>query len=115
MTYGIVAALAPKRHRTDLVTVFQIFLYGVAAYALTGIGQRFLSCIPGATVSGNQIFSSEIFKEGTPVDFNVVVWASVVGVLQGMLITVAQNRSWAHRVCRELGLTKRFADADGWN
>ncbi len=117
LCYGVVASLASKRSRDNTTVFLHIFLYGVASYMALAIA---ISAFPATAVHlGVKLNSIALLNpsaiEGSGIDPLPIAEASVVGVLLGILITININHSLLMRLCRLVGLTKRFSDPDVWS
>lgn len=114
--YGLVAALGDKRKRDNITIFLQIFMYGVASYLILhliiGVFPRYFERL-GINIENIHIFNpTEIEK--SPVDPTTIIAATVVGIIEGIIITININYDLSVRLCRLVGLTKRFGDADVW-
>jgi hypothetical protein len=115
--YGLVAALGDKRKRDNTTIFLQIFMYGVASYLILYILHSILPSYflrLGIDISNVHIFNpGEIEK--SPVDLVTIIAATVVGIIEGILITININYDLSVRFCHLIRLTKRFGDADVWS
>jgi hypothetical protein len=115
--YGLVAALGDKRKRDNIATFLQIFMYGVASYLILHLMHRIFPNYfdrLGIDVEKIHIFNpGEI--ERSAIDPITVIAATVIGIIEGIIIVVNINYDLSIRLCRLVGLTKRFGDADVWS
>jgi hypothetical protein len=117
LCYGVVASLAAKRNRDNTVIFLQIFMYGVSSYMVLAVchyvtptGTAYL----GIRLDNIALLNpSSIEKAG--IDPVPIAAASVVGVIQGVLITLNTNFSLLMRFCRLTRITNRFSDPDVWS
>jgi Family of unknown function (DUF6338) len=117
LCYGVVASLASKRSRDSITIFLQIFMYGVSSYMVLAVCNYVW---PAATATlGIKLADITLVNPGSieksGIDPIPIAAASVVGVLQGILISVNINTSLLMRVCRSMGVTRRFSDADVWS
>jgi hypothetical protein len=117
LCYGVIASLASKRSRDNTTVILHIFMYGVASYMALAIG---ISVFPATAARlGVRLTNIALLNpatiEGSGIDPLPIAEASVVGVLLGILITTNINHSLLMRLCRLVGLTKRFSDPDVWS
>jgi hypothetical protein len=115
--YGLVAALGDKRKRDNTTIFLQIFMYGTASYLilyLLHIAFPHLFMTLGIDIENIHLFNpGEIEK--SPVDPITIIAATVIGIVEGMALTVNINYDLSIRLCRLVRLTKRFGDADVWS
>lgn len=109
--------MASKRSRDNTTVILHIFMYGVASYMALAIG---ISVFPATAARlGVRLTNIALLNpatiEGSGIDPLPIAEASVVGVLLGILITTNINHSLLMRLCRLVGLTKRFSDPDVWS
>lgn len=112
LCYGIIAALAEKKDRDNITMFLQIFMYGVFSYLFLAAAHWWR---PGffPDISTIAILNpAEIEK--SRIDPEVIGFASLFGVLQGLAITLNLNRQVVLRLCRLIGLSERFGDEDVW-
>lgn len=117
LCYGVVASLASERSRDNTTVLLQIFLYGVLSYMALAIGSYISPAIAAhlGVRLDNIALLNPFAIEKSGVDPLPIAAASVVGVLQGILITINLNHSWLMRLCRFVGLTDRPSDPDIWS
>jgi hypothetical protein len=117
---GVMKALGPRKPRSDFEQGLQIFVYGVVCYALTGFVEG-LSNLTGSTwltanawkTSALHAFSlATLSPDGLAAQ--QVAEATVIALLLGCILAVAQTHSVPHRVLRWLRLTKRIGEVDIW-
>jgi hypothetical protein len=117
LCFGVVASLASKRSRDNTTVFLQIFLYGVSSYMALAIGNYVFPQAAahfGVRLDNMALLNpSAIEKSG--IDPLPIAAASLIGVLQGILITININHSVLMRLCRLVRLTKRFSDPDVWS
>ena len=117
LCYGVVASLASKRNRDSTTIFLQIFLYGVSSYMVLAMANYAFPVL--ATRLGVRLDRIALLNpaaiETSGIDPVPIAAASVVGALQGILITVNINHSLLMRMCRFAKITKRFSDPDVWS
>ena len=117
LCYGVVSSLASKRTRDNTTIFLQIFMYGVTSYMVLALGNEIAPTMLAPLGMHLQDLAllnpSGIEKSG--IDPRPIAAASVVGFLLGILITLNINYSLLMRLCRALGITKRFGDPDVWS
>ena len=115
--YGLVAALGDKRKRDNATIFLQIFMYGVASYLILYVLHGTFPLL--FTRLGIDVENIHIFNPGeiekSPVDPVTIIAATVIGIIEGLAITLNINYDLSIRLCRLVGLTKRFGDADVWS
>lgn len=93
LCYGVVAALGDKRKRDNTTIILQIFMYGVVSYLLLYILRSFLPDFfdrLGVNIETIHILNPiEIAK--SPIDPNTIIAATVVGLMEGIMISVNIN------------------------
>lgn len=117
LCYGVVAGLASRKSRDNTTIFLQIFTYGVSSYMVVAMCSY---AWPIATAKlGIKLADIALLNPGsidkTGIDPIPIAAASVAGVIQGILITININFSLLMRLCRRIGLTKRFGDPDVWS
>jgi hypothetical protein len=117
LCYGVVSNLASKRNRDNTTVFLQIFLYGVSSYMVLAMGSHVSPMIAAhlGVRFDNIALLNPFAIERSGIDPLPIAAASVVGVLQGILITININHSLLMRLCRFIRLTKRFSDPDVWS
>lgn len=118
IAFGIVDALGPKKTRTALAVLVNIFMMGIFSYiafylTMTILPTRLTSIIN--TSPTPTLFSTNISDAGAEVDFKEIFIASLFAVIIGVIVTVNVNRSFGINLAQKLNLTTRFSDADVWN
>ncbi len=112
LCYGIIAALAEKKDRSNVTMFLQIFMYGVFSYLILAFAHwtrpSLISGLEGMSI----LKPSEIAK--ATIDPGTVAWASFFGAILGIGISLNLNRQWLLKLCRRLRLTERFGDEDVW-
>jgi hypothetical protein len=112
LCYGIVASLAEKKNRDNLTIFLQIFMYGVFSYLFLYLMHHF---IPSVFPDDSAIpFLHPVDFGKAAIDPAVIAWASVFGVIQGLIVTLSMNRQYLMALSRKIGLTERFGDSDVW-
>jgi hypothetical protein len=112
LCYGIIASLAEKKGRDNITIFLQIFMYGISSYLLLYIAHHLLPYVFADDSTIPFLHPSEFGK--TSFDPKAIAWASVFGVIQGLLITLNMNRHYLMVLFRRIGLTERFGDSDVW-
>jgi hypothetical protein len=109
--------LASKRSRDNTTVLLQIFLYGVSSYMALAIGSYSSPAIAAhlGVRFDNIALLNPFAIEKSGIDPLPIAAASVVGVLQGILITINLNHSLLMRLCRFVRMTKRLSDPDIWS
>jgi hypothetical protein len=117
LCYGVVASLASKRSRDNTTVFLQIFLYGVSSYMALAIGSYVSPAIAAhlGVRFDNIALLNPFAIEKSGIDPLPIAAASLVGILQGVLITINLNHSLLMRFCRFIRLTKRISDPDVWS
>ena len=117
LCYGVVAALGDKRKRDNTTIILQIFMTEWRAilfsYTLRSFLPDFFDRVGIKMESIHILNPIEIAK--SPIDPTTIIAATVVGLLEGIMIAVNINYDLSIRFCRLIGLTKRFGDADVWS
>jgi hypothetical protein len=117
LCYGIVVSLTSRRDRDNTTIFLQIFMYGVTSYmVLAPCNDAFpsLTAHSGIRLENLALLNpSSVEKSG--IDPLPIAAASVVGMIQGILTTLNVNSGLLLRLCRALGITRRFSDPDVWS
>lgn len=117
LCFGIVSNLASRRNRDNIVIILQIFMYGVSSYMILAMFDKIFPCAAqflGINVKNVALLNpSSIEKAG--IDPLPIAWASAIGIIQGLIISVNINKSLLMRACRFCGITNRFSDPDAWS
>ncbi len=121
ISLGVMKSLGPRKPRSEFEQGLQIFIYGIACYALTGFaegiyGSRIcdLFTVDRWKAITSHAASLATLSSGEKLDANQIALASVVALVLGCILAVVQTRSIPHRVLRRLGLTKRIGEVDIW-
>ncbi len=112
LCYGIVAALAGKKDRDNITMLLQIFMYGVFSYLLLYGAHRLIPCVFPDDSAIPFLHPADFAK--AVIDPAAIAWASVFGVIQGLLISLNMNRQYLMALLRGTGFTERFGDSDVW-
>jgi hypothetical protein len=117
LCYGVVASLASKRTRDNTTIFLQIFMYGVTSYMVLALANV---VAPASIVRlGLHLQDLALLNpsaiERSGIDPVPIALATVIGLLLGLLIALNINYSLLMRLCRAIGLTKRFSDPDVWS
>jgi hypothetical protein len=117
LCYGVVSSLGSKRSRDNTTIFLQIFMYGVSSYMILAVCNYAWPALMARL--GIRLESIALLNPGSieksGVDPIPIAAASAAGVLQGILVAVNINSSLLMRLCRFIGLTKRFSDPDVWS
>lgn len=117
---GVMKALGPRKPRSDFEQGLQIFLYGVVCFALTGFvdGLFTLTASTWRTANAWKTIASHAFSLATlspdGLAAQQVGEATIVALVLGCILAVAQTHSLPHRALRWLHLTKRIGEVDIW-
>lgn len=118
VAYGIIAALAPQRDRTNTVIAILVIMLGLISYALVAVVGQVLPAgwakaldVPTLPL----IFRTEAFTPSTPINFVEIIYGALIAALLGVALSVNINYSLLIRLCRLLRLTNRHGDADTWS
>ncbi len=118
VAYGIVAALAPQRDRTNTVIAILVIILGLISYALIAVIGQMLPPNLARTLDIPTlplIFRTEAFTPSTPINFVEIIYGTFVAALLGVALSVNINYSLLIRLCRLMRLTNRHGDADTWS
>lgn len=121
IAFGIIKSLGPKRPRSDFESGLQIFVYGVVCYLIVGLleglylwkyarpaGKTFW-----ATIADSSLGLATLNTE-TGLALDQIVYATIVAILVGCVVSPIQAHSVPHSILRGLGLTKRTNEVDIW-
>jgi hypothetical protein len=121
ITLGIIKSIGPKRPRSELESVLQIFMYGIVSYAIAGLfegvylwwwfpreGKGFWQTI------GENTFGLATLTPQLGLGAGQISLAAFVAAAVGCLVALLQTHSILHRILRTLNLTKRTSEVDIW-
>ena len=119
---GVLKSIGPKRPRSDFESGVQIFIYGIACYAITGFieGLYLWHSLPRSAATGFwQIVGETSLGLATlnpekGLGTGQIAAATLVSVVVGCAVAKLQMHSIPHRLLRWLRLTKRTNEVDIW-
>jgi hypothetical protein len=121
IAFFLVKSLGPKRPRTDFESGLQIFLYGIASYAITGFLEGLYvwwTAVPDHRaffqLIGENTLGLATLKPDMGLSAVQIYFSTIVAVALGCVIAVLQTHSIPHRILRALYVTKRVSEADVW-
>ncbi len=115
--YGTVAALAPKKQRSNTIILLQVFIYGAVSYALLYLLAGFFSSETLSKIglpATPTIFTPDLTGDSS-IQSGEIIYGAIVSLILGLLVTVNLNRSIAVRILRWLQISSRYSDVDVWN
>jgi len=120
--FFIVKSVGPKHPRTDFESGIQIFLYGVASYAVAGLIEgvvawvlwipprpEFLSMVLSRVVGLGTLNAKGGLGSGQ------IAFATSVAAILGLMLSWLRTHSLPHRVLHSLKMTKRTSEVDMWS
>jgi Family of unknown function (DUF6338) len=122
---GVVKSLGPKRPRTDFETGLQIFIYGIACYAIAGFleGLYLWHALPRTATPAAKSFLQVVGESGLELatlnpekglSTGQILFATAIALVLGCVVAKLQMHSIPHRCLRWLHLTKRTNEVDIW-
>jgi Family of unknown function (DUF6338) len=118
---GVIKAIGPKRPRTDFESGLQIFIYGIACYAITGFlegidlwrtaqpaGKRFWQVVLDSGLGLATLNPEKGLSTGQ------IGFATIVALVVGCAVAKLQMHSIPHQFLRWVHLTKRTNEVDIW-
>ena len=122
---GVVKSIGPKRPRSDLETGLQIFIYGIACYAIAGFfeGVYVWYTLPRAAAPATKSFLHVVGESSLGLatlnpekglSTGQIFFATGIALVLGCAVAKLQMHSIPHRVLRRLCLTKRTNEVDIW-
>jgi hypothetical protein len=118
---GVMKAIGPKRPRSDFETGLQIFIYGIACYAITGFleGLYLWYCLGPAAKGfwqtvGEGSLTLATLNPDKGLSSGQIGAATGVAVIVGCCVANLQSHSIPHRILRKLRLTNRTNEVDIW-
>lgn len=109
--YAIIASLGEKREREKTTVFLQMFIYGMISYLVLSLASY---TIPNIFPKVNIPLLEPAKIEGKPINPIIVGLATLIATIQAIIITVSINYDIALRLCRRMGITKRFGDSSIW-
>jgi len=109
--YAIVASLGEKRERDKTTVFLQMFLYGMISYLVLALASYIL---PSIFPKVNIPLLEPAKIEGKPINPLIIGLATLISVIQAIMITVNINYDISLRFCRWIKLTRRFGDSSIW-
>ena len=118
---GIIKSLGPKRPRSDFESGLQIFIYGIACYAIAGFLEGLYLWIflppPGKgfwEIVGESSLGLATLNPDAGLSAGQIAFATGIALAVGCFVANIQSHSVPHRVLRAVGLTKRTSEVDIW-
>jgi hypothetical protein len=119
---GVMKAIGPKRPRSDFESGLQIFIYGIACYAITGFFEgAYLWHSLGSAAKGfwqtvgESSLALATLNPDKGLSSDQIGVATGVAVIVGCCVANLQSHSIPHRILRKLRLTKRISEVDIWD
>ena len=110
--YGVITSLGEKKDRDNVTMFLQIFMYGISSYLLLYVAHYlFPNIFPSIE---NLAILNPPDIEKSPINPKTIIWASLFGLLQGIIITLNLNYQLLLKFFRFIRLTGRFGDEDVW-
>jgi hypothetical protein len=118
---GVMKSIGPKRPRSDFETGLQIFIYGVACYAITGFLEGAWLWHLGLAVKGfwRTVGAGSLelatLNPEKGLSSGQIGAATAVALVVGCCVANLQSHSIPHRILRKLRFTKRISEVDIWD
>ena len=117
---GIIKSLGPKQPRSDLENALQIFMYGVASYALAGVAEGTCIWLINGVHGGywavvyDRIHELPTLNAQASVNIFRILIAIGVATVIAFLVSLARTYGYIHKFLFLVGLTTRQSEVDIW-